>query len=168
MGAARKERKKNAKKERISIEWINEAVLCWPARLPACMHNETGYVQRTFSFPFFFEIPRSLLAALDHQSPLLCQKSFSAAFQRANSMAAIKTWRRSQDGMDGWMDGSTNLTRLHTVQSVTMSSSFLVARYNLLSSFVWLIFFLLGSPKEVRTSAGPCVAICDGHCLEAY
>lgn len=128
----------------------------------------------TYNEPFlflFFEIPRSLLAALDHRSLLLCQKSFSAAFQRANFVAAIKTWRRSQDGMDGrhgWMDGSTNWTRLHTVQSVTMSSSFLVARYNLLSSFVWLIFFLLGSPKEVQTSAGPCVAICDGHCLEAY
>lgn len=57
------------------------------------MDDETGYVQRTFTFTFFFffEIPRSLLAALDHQSLLLCQKSFSAAFQRANSMAAIKT-----------------------------------------------------------------------------
>lgn len=69
------------------------------------MDDETGYVQRTFSFPFFFEIPRSLLAALDHQFLLLCQKSFSAAFQPANFVAAIKTWRRSQDGMDGWMDG---------------------------------------------------------------
>lgn len=43
------------------------------------MDDKTGYVQRTFSFPFF-EIPLSPLAALDHQSSLSLSKVFFGSF----------------------------------------------------------------------------------------
>lgn len=118
----------------------------------------------------FFEIPHSLLAALDHQSLLLCQKSFSAAFQRANSMAAIKTWRKARTAwMDGWMDGW--IDQLNSFAHGTVSPDVIVVLGCKIRSPEQLCvvdILPVGISKRVQTSAGPCVAICDGRCLEAY
>lgn len=68
--------------------------------------------------------------------------------------------------MDGWID------QLNSFAHGTVSHDVVVVLGCKIQSPEQLcvvdIFLLLGFPKEVQPSAGPCVAICDGHCLEAY
>lgn len=80
-------------------------------------------------------------------------------------MAAIKTWRRSEDGMDGWID------QLNSFAHGTGSHDVVVVLGCKIQSPEQLCvvdILPIGISKRVQTSAGPCVAICDGHCLEAY
>lgn len=69
------------------------------------MDDKTGYVQRTFSFPFF-EIPLSPLAALDHQShPLSLKSLFQQLF---SEQIPLLRFRLGGEARTAWMDGSTN------------------------------------------------------------
>jgi len=97
----RKEKKQRKREYRLN-GWMKQSCVSPPGYLRAWT-MKPGTYNEPLLFLFFWDPPFPLSGA-GPSIPRFSSKSFSAAFQRANSMAAIKTWRRSEDGMDGWID----------------------------------------------------------------